>query len=205
MAGPDQKTVQERLRAVQKELKAPKDQTGRFGSYRNAEGILKAVKPLLAENELTLTMGGRVENIGNKNYQVATAKVSHDGSDSDEVEGWAYEGEISRGLDAPQVSGAASSYARKYALGGLFAIDDSSDDPDKHEDAPPEAKKAKIATAPEKYKLQQLMKEKDWDADQMTLFIVSVLDKERVETHDEFVEVYHALTETGEEEETNGS
>lgn len=194
----DKQTIYDKLLAVQVALKAPKDQQGRFGAHRNAEGILAAVKPHLEKEGLTLLLKGRIEHVGGKNYQVATASV-HDGKEAIEVEGWAWEGEISRGLDAPQVSGAANSYARKYALGGLFDIDDSRDDPDRHDKPAEEPQKPKIATGPQKFELQRLMKEKGIDtADQMTLFVESVINKSRVETEHEYQQIKAALAEEAE-------
>ena len=134
------------LRKAQLALKAPKDQKGRFGAHRNAEGILKAVKPLNSKYGITLVIDAHVLEVGGRIYQVATARVTTDGEDWIEAEGWAWEGDMTRGLDAPQVSGAATSYARKYALGGLYDIDDSSDDPDRHHDDPaPAARQARPA------------------------------------------------------------
>ncbi len=192
-------SISSKLSAVQIALKAPKDQSGRFGKHRNVEGILESVKPLLKTNGLTLTLSNGIEAIGNKNYVVAVATVIDATGAEIAVKSYAWEGDVSRGLDAPQVTGAATSYSRKYALGGLFAIDDGQGDPDAHKEAAPETDKPKIATGPEKFKLQQLMKEKGIDtADGMMLFVSSVIGKDRVETHDEFVEVYHALTEEAE-------
>ncbi len=122
----DTKGVQVKLQAVQSALKAPKDQTGRFGKHRSAEKILEAVKPLLNEHGLILVLSDDIEEVGGRNYVKASAVVS-DGSATIEASGLAWEGDVSRGLDASQVTGIASSYARKYALCGLFAIDDTKD------------------------------------------------------------------------------
>lgn len=118
----------EKLRKVQFELKAPKDQSGRFGQHRSAEKILEHVKPLLKKYELTLVLSDEIVNVGERNYVKATVAIGDAGSDDlIHASAYAWEGEISRGLDASQVTGVASSYARKYALGGLFAIDDNKD------------------------------------------------------------------------------
>lgn len=173
-----------------------KSEQGRFGSHRTAEGIIEKAKPLLDKEELTLLLDSALIEVNGKNYVKADATVVDDEGNSVTVSAQAWEGEISRSLDAPQVTGSATSYARKYALGGLFAIADGKDDPDQHNDAPAEPSKLKIATGPEKFKLQQMMKEKGMTtADEMTMFIESVINKKKVETHDDFVEAYHALTD----------
>ena len=117
-----------RLIAVQAALKAPKGQYNKFGGYkyRSCEDILEAVKPLLAEQGLTLTLTDEVLDIGGWHYVQATATVSN-GSDSVSCRAYARESETKKGMDASQITGTASSYARKYALNGLFLIDDTKD------------------------------------------------------------------------------
>lgn len=118
----------EALRKVQAQLKAPKNQYNSFGgySYRSAEDILEAVKPLLIENGLTMTISDRMEEVGGRVYVSATIQVSN-GSEKAEVTASAREAESRKGMDASQITGAASSYARKYALNGMFLIDDTKD------------------------------------------------------------------------------
>lgn len=118
----------EKLIHIQKELKVPKSQRNTFGNYnyRNCEDILEAVKPLLAKQECVLTISDSIENIGSRYYVKATARVT-DGKDSIEVTAYAREAEIKKGMDDSQITGSTSSYARKYALNGLFAIDDTKD------------------------------------------------------------------------------
>lgn len=113
---------------VQAKLKAPKGQYNSFGkySYRNCEDILQAVKPLLAENGLLLSISDSVVMVGDRVYIEAAARIT-DGSESHEVKAYARESLTKKGMDDSQVTGAASSYARKYALNGLFAIDDTKD------------------------------------------------------------------------------
>lgn len=113
---------------VQYKLKAPKGQTNNFGhyNYRSCEDILEAVKPLLHEARLTLTLSDDVVAVGNRVYVKATATVT-DGTDSVSNTAFAREAESKKGMDDSQVTGTASSYARKYALNGLFAIDDTKD------------------------------------------------------------------------------
>ena len=118
----------EKLIAIQKELKVPKSQRNTFGNYnyRNCEDILEAVKPLLVKYECVLTISDCIENIGSRYYVKATAKLT-DGKDSIEVTAYAREAETKKGMDDSQITGSTSSYARKYALNGLFAIDDTKD------------------------------------------------------------------------------
>ena len=120
--------ITEKLNKIQTELNAPKDAFNAFARYhyRSAESILQAVKPLLKETGLVLTISDTVEAIGNRIYIKATAKVS-DGEHSMEAVAFAREPESKKGSDESQITGAASSYARKYALCGLFAIDDNKD------------------------------------------------------------------------------
>ena len=120
----------EKLLAIQIELKAPKSQYNSFGKYkfRNCEDILEAVKPLCLKNKAVLTVSDEVENIHERYYIKATATL-HD-TESEEkisVTARAREEEDKKGMDGSQVTGASSSYARKYALDGLFAIDDTKD------------------------------------------------------------------------------
>jgi len=121
-------SLQESLVVIQSKLKAPKGQFNSFGKYhyRSAEDILEAVKPLLAEHNVVLNMSDRVELIGARYYIVSTAKVIK-GEEEIVSEGRAREDESKKGMDGAQVTGASSSYARKYALNGLFCIDDTKD------------------------------------------------------------------------------
>ena len=114
---------------IQSKLKAPKNQYNSFGKYRyrSAEDILEALKPLLAENKCTLTVSDNVENIGTRFYIVATATITNDEGKSVSVKGLAREAETKAGMDSSQITGSCSSYARKYALNGLFLIDDTKD------------------------------------------------------------------------------
>lgn len=121
-------SLQESLVAIQSKLKAPKGQFNSFGKYhyRSAEDILEAVKPLLAEHNVVLNMSDRIELIGTRYYTVCTAKVIK-GEEEIISEGRAREDESKKGMDGAQVTGTSSSYARKYALNGLFCIDDTKD------------------------------------------------------------------------------
>ena len=114
------------LTEIQKKLKAPKSNYNSFGkyNYRSCEDILEAVKPLLGDNKLTLS--DEVVQIGDRIYVKATA-VFRDGARETRVSAFAREAESKKGMDESQVTGTASSYARKYALNGLFLIDDTKD------------------------------------------------------------------------------
>lgn len=118
------------LMAVQAELKAPKGQYNQFGKYdyRSAEDIIEAVKPLLKDNGLFLNMSDEVVLVGDRYYIKATVKVVDVVTgESVQTSALAREAAQKKGMDESQVTGTASSYARKYALNGLFAIDDNRD------------------------------------------------------------------------------
>lgn len=125
-----EKTFAERVVIVQHELKAPKGQYNQFGKYRyrSAEDILNSVKPLLAVNDLVLTLSDELIALGSRIYIKATATLQDCLSgNSISVDAYAREDEVKKGMDGSQITGAASSYARKYALNGLFLIDDTKD------------------------------------------------------------------------------
>lgn len=117
------------LIAIQSELKAPKSQFNKFGGYkyRKAEDILEAVKPLLNKQKCTLTITDDIVMVGNRIYVKATATIKSEKGECEATTGWAREEETKKGMDGSQITGASSSYARKYALNGLFAIDDNAD------------------------------------------------------------------------------
>ena len=123
-------TIHAKLAAIQAALKAPKSQYNEFGKYkyRKAEDILESVKPLLAQNGCTLICTDELTLIGTRYYIKATATVTstEDGS-SVSTTAYAREEEEKKGMDGSQVTGASSSYARKYALNGLLCIDDTAD------------------------------------------------------------------------------
>lgn len=129
-------TFQEKVVAVQSELKAPKGQYNSFGeyNYRSCEDILEGVKPLLKKYGLYLKLSDAVELIGDRYYIKATATLS-DTDNCISTSAYAREQLEKKKMDASQVTGAASSYARKYALNGLLAIDDTKD-ADSVEDKP---------------------------------------------------------------------
>ena len=116
------------LTKIQNELKAPKNQYNDFGNYkyRNAEDIESALKPLLVKYGAQLTFDEDYKQVGNRVYCVETANYK-DSEQGIIVHGWARESESKKGMDDSQISGSASSYATKYALGKLFLIDDTKD------------------------------------------------------------------------------
>jgi len=126
-------TIHDKLLIVQSTVSVPKENTNTFGKYkyRSCEDILEALKPLLKENDLVLTLTDAVEQIGERYYVRATATVTtmleSGDSVSLSVNALAREEHDKKGMDAAQITGAASSYARKYALNGLFCIDDTKD------------------------------------------------------------------------------
>lgn len=117
------------LNTIQSLLKAPKDQYNKFGNYkyRNCEDILEAVKPLLFSQSCTLTISDEIVMIGTRYYVRATATIKNANCETETTTAYAREDESKKGMDASQITGSASSYARKYALNGLFCIDDTKD------------------------------------------------------------------------------
>ena len=133
---------------IQTKIKAPKNLYNSFGKYkyRNAEGICEAVKPYLAEQKCALTLSDEIIDVGGRIYVKATATLRDTETlESISVSAMAREAEEKKGMDESQITGTASSYARKYALNGLFLLDDTKDaDSDEHhEEAEAKAKRAK--------------------------------------------------------------
>lgn len=123
-------SIHNKLMEIQHKLKAPKNQKNNFGgyNYRSCEDILEAVKPLLYEQKCTLCINDEVLPVTDSVYVKATATIT-DSETSEVVTSSAYarEQESAKGMTAPQITGSCSSYARKYALNGLFCIDDTKD------------------------------------------------------------------------------
>lgn len=127
-------TIGAKLQYIQANLKAPKSQYNNFGkyNYRNCEDILEALKPLLDETKTILTISDEIILVGNRYYIRATAQLTNTLSikpdfETIKVSAYAREPDGRKGMDSAQVTGSTSSYARKYALNGLFAIDDARD------------------------------------------------------------------------------
>lgn len=121
--------IYKQLRELQAELKAPKNQRNKFGNYnyRSAEDILEALKPLAVKHGLTFRISDSIEMVGDRVYVIATVSVCNDMGEHMESNGFAREEDTKKGMDGSQITGAASSYARKYALNGLLLIDDTKD------------------------------------------------------------------------------
>lgn len=148
--------IEQKLAEIQSELKAPKNLRNTFGNYnyRNTETILESVKPLLKVYKCTLTITDTLEVIGDRYYIKATATLFDHGSEQKlSVSAYAREEENKKGMDSSQVTGATSSYARKYALNGLFLIDDTKDaDSDEYQkQSPPTSPQVPTTTKPLPY------------------------------------------------------
>lgn len=126
--------IYEKLTAIQKKLKASKKQKNDFGGYmyRTIESIFEAVKPLLEEHRVTLTLTDELVQIGDRYYIKSTASLT-DGEGAVHASAFAREPLNKKGCDESQITGAATTYARKYALTGLFLLDNSENDPDSEE------------------------------------------------------------------------
>lgn len=120
------------LIAIQTELKAPKNAYNAFGKYkyRTTESILEGLKPLLEKYKCYINMTDSVYQVGDRHYVVASASITNEAGTTILSNGYAREENEKKGMDGAQITGAASSYARKYALSGLFAIDDTKDPDD---------------------------------------------------------------------------
>jgi len=124
------KNIRQKLQGIQSSLKAPKGQTNKFGGYRyrSAEDILEALKPLLGEWGCSLVIQDDMVEVGGRVYVKASANLIDNETESVlSTSAFAREAEAKKGMDDAQITGSASSYARKYALNGLFAIDDTKD------------------------------------------------------------------------------
>ena len=140
--------ITETLGNIQAKLKAPKNQFNAFGKYkyRSLEDILEGLKPLLVEHKSSVTIADEIVEVGSRIYVKATVTL-HQGKENISVTAYAREAESRKGMDDSQVTGSASSYARKYACNGLFAIDDTkdADATNQHDKATPAPKKSSQA------------------------------------------------------------
>lgn len=157
-------SIFDRLAKVQQQLKAPKNQRNNYGgyNYRSCEDILEAVKPLLGSNSLSLIINDEIVLIGDRYYIKATATIFDDKGNYVSNSGYAREELTRKGMDSAQITGAASSYARKYALNGLFAIDDTKDADALNNGEEPKKQttaKSQQTTAPEKITAKQALAE----------------------------------------------
>jgi hypothetical protein len=148
------------LQAIQAKLKAPKNQRNNFGkyNYRSCEDILEAVKPLCHEQNCAVLITDQMQQVGERYYVNSQATIVNSKGEERSCSGWAREADSKKGMDASQLTGATSSYARKYALNGLFAIDDTKEaDATNDHQTPAKATKPK-ATANTETELQHVLK-----------------------------------------------
>lgn len=159
--------IYEKLLNIQNELKAPKNQFNKFGNYkyRNAEDILEAVKPICLKYKAVINVKDKIIQVGDRYYVEATAYITDVEKPGDYIDNQAYarEEENKKGMDSSQVTGATSSYARKYALNGLLCIDDTKD------------------TDSEEY--QKSEKKEVMITDSQKELIISKFDKEDIKTY----------------------
>lgn len=156
--------INEVLIKIQSDLKAPKGQYNDFGKYhyRSCEDILEAVKPLLKELNVSLTLSDEIVNVGDRYYIKAIATLANNESNIT-VTAYAREEESKKGMDSMQLTGATSSYARKYALNGLFAIDDTKDSDDPNFNGDDDNKDKLYYSIKSKYELIVNKKIRDWE------------------------------------------
>lgn len=187
------KTIHQKLIAIQTELKAPKSQFNKFGgyNYRNCEDILEAVKPLCAKHDVVPLLSDEIVMIGERYYVKGIAKIT-DGKDEIVTTAFARESIDKKGMDESQITGSASSYARKYALNGLFCIDDTKDadfmdnsqnSKSQQQPKPQPAKETHVKGYNEFLKIQ---KEKNVPPVEITKFVAAEFKKPRVGMLDEF-------------------
>lgn len=188
------KTLQQKLIEIQAELKAPKSQFNKFGgyNYRNCEDILEAVKPLCAKHDVVPLLSDEIVMIGERYYVKSIAKIT-DGKDEITTTAFARESFDKKGMDESQITGSASSYARKYALNGLFCIDDTKDadfmDNSQNKKAtstPPQTTKPKEKHVAGYDEFLKIQKEKNVPPVEITKFIAAEFKKPRVGMLDEF-------------------
>ena len=172
------KELTDKLNKIQTNLQAKKDLFNKFGnySYRSKESILESLKPLLKETGLVLTITDDIALVGDRHYVKSTCTVTN-GEDSISTTGFAREPIAQKGMADPMITGSASSYASKYALGNLFAIDDGSRDADQlsADQAPKQATAQSTAsntiTKPQAVKLCETFKGAGWEAGDVADFL----------------------------------
>ena len=179
-----------KLKNIQQELKAPKGQYNSFGKYkyRSCEDILEAVKPILAKYDCTLTLSDEIVEVGGRIYVKATATLKDADGNTETTTAFAREEETKKGMDASQITGTASSYSRKYALNGLFLIDDTKDaDTDEHHKQTEKKEESKQETYRDK--VMKYVHENGLD---MTAF-AETHKLSKTTTEEEFKAVYESL------------
>ena len=198
------------LSEIQSKLKAPKSQFNDFGKYhyRNCEDILEALKPILHEYGAHVIIFDEVVFIGSRYYIKATVQLKHGEKVIDQAMAFARETEVKKGMDEAQVTGSASSYARKYALDGLFAIDDTkdADTTNKGNDAPkkeapqpsskPKSTTPEILSDPQRKRLFAVLKGKKLETEEIRDFTDWLVMQEDVDSM-EIEGGKHRLTKRG--------
>lgn len=188
------KTIHQKLIAIQTELKAPKSQFNKFGgyNYRNCEDILEAVKPLCAKHDVVPLLSDEIVMIGERYYVKGIAKIT-DGKDEIVTTAFARESFDKKGMDESQITGSASSYARKYALNGLFCIDDTKDadfmdnsQNKKQVSTPSQTTKSKETHTPGYDEFVALQKANNVPPAEITKYIATEFKKTRLAMLDEF-------------------
>ena len=186
-----QENIHDKLLKVQLKLKAPKNQRNDYGgfNYRSCEDILEAVKPILKEESLILRLTDEIVSVGDRFYVKAIAILTYN---NEKVENVAYarEEETKKGMDGSQITGSASSYARKYALNGLFLIDDVSDSD--NDTTREEKQKEKLLLMKQ---LSDLIEEKGADRDKVCAYYNVSSDTEM--TVDQLDNAIRALRKSG--------
>jgi len=196
----ESKTLHEKLVIIQSELKVPKGQNNDFGGfkYRNLEDIENQVKPFLKEHRLTLVLSDEMVDVGGRIYVKATATL-HDGKDTVFNTAFAREAEAKKGMDDSQLTGATSSYARKYAASGLFLIDNTADadSHDNREYTPaPKRTMAKVEEAPSESQInlgKTLMNERGYEGLEAVSLSKRLIGKNVPTTKDEYSELIKKL------------
>ena len=150
---------------IQAKLKAPKNQRNNFGkyNYRSAEDILEALKPLLSEYKCFVTLSDDLREVGDRVYIKATATITNAEGLSVNTIAYAKEPLTQKGMSETQITGSASSYARKYALNGLFAIDDNKDDDTRDNTTPPKQNNEGLLRD-KLLKYDKTLKNEDWNS-----------------------------------------
>lgn len=209
--------VYEKLMNIQNELKAPKSQYNEFGKYyyRSCEDILEGLKPVLIKYKATVTITDEIVLIGDRYYVKATAAlIDIEKGDKVEVSAYAREDEQKKGMDVSQLTGSTSSYARKYALNGLFAIDDTKDsdatnkhDQEKKQNTQNQADESKkdinsLATDKQIKAIYTLLKNKNYSEESLKNYINTAYNKDSVAalTKQEASDVIQVLNEMAKEE-----
>ncbi|HSH36024.1 ERF family protein [Schnuerera sp.] len=212
----DNMNVYEKLMNIQAELKAPKNQYNDFGKYhyRSCEDILEGLKPVLAKHKTAVTISDEIVLIGDRYYVKATATlIDIEKGDKVEVSAYAREDETKKGMDLSQLTGSTSSYARKYALNGLFAIDDTKDsdatnEHDTEQVSRPKVDKGKqpiidnsLASDKQLNYIYKLAKQKNYSPESMAGYIKEAYGKDssKVLTKKEASELIEMLNEMAKE------